>query len=35
MISNSSLGIFDLQIKDSKLEDDADFQCQVGPAEDQ
>ncbi|KAG8193661.1 hypothetical protein JTE90_024024 [Oedothorax gibbosus] len=32
IIGNSSIGIFDLQILNASLEDEADFECQVGPA---
>lgn len=33
IVGNASLGIYNLRIKDAKLEDDADYECQVGPAE--
>ena len=32
MIGDRSYGIFNLRIQNASLEDDAEFQCQVGPA---
>lgn len=32
MIGDSTYGIFNLRIQNASLEDDAEFQCQVGPA---
>ncbi|GIY41539.1 nephrin [Caerostris darwini] len=35
LVGNSSVGIYDLKIINTTLEDDDDFECQVGPAEGQ
>jgi hypothetical protein len=32
MIGDRSYGIFNLRIQNASLDDDAEFQCQVGPA---
>lgn len=32
MIGDRSYGVFNLRIQNASIEDDAEFQCQVGPA---
>jgi hypothetical protein len=32
MIGDRNYGIFNLRIQNASIEDDAEFQCQVGPA---
>ncbi|XP_054719331.1 nephrin-like [Uloborus diversus] len=32
LVGNSTLGEYDLKIDNAKIEDDADYECQVGPA---
>ena len=32
MIGDRNYGIFNLRIQNASLDDDAEFQCQVGPA---